>query len=207
MSPDGSMPAPRVVERLVTAYDMLGYDIGHMGDIEAQNLTHMGIKSEPVRQTAKDAPFSVLKTATGDKIGFVRFPSLPPGEDIPSERMVKSLSRQMAQQRDVVRLVVALSDWGWVGEREYLARRPDVVPDILLGSGRGSGVNGRIEAGGRCVWVRPYDKGQTVSEVVIQAWPERTAGFRWTEPDAIMPRTIGLGDQYEDNPDVAAVLR
>lgn len=207
MNPDGATPDPRILESLIQAYRLLGYDIGLAGQAEAETLAHLGIEPEPVRQTAENTPFTVIETASGDRIGFIRFPSLPQGRDIPPQRVIEEISRLIKQERNSVRLLVALSDWGWVGEREYLAQKPDFVPDILLGSGRGSGVNGRIEADGRCLWVRPYDKGQTVSQIQVQSWPERTASFKWSEPGTIMPTTVGLGDQYEDNPDVGAILQ
>lgn len=207
MNPDGSMPDPRIVERLITAFGMMPYDIGLIGRFEAENLARMGLESEPFRQTAEAAPYTVLETTAGDRIGFLRLPSLPMGKDIPSKDMIEAISRKIERERESVRLLVALSDWGWIGEREYLAQRPRFVPDILLGSGRGSGVNGRIEAKGRCVWVRPYDKGQTVSEVRVLAWPDRSGDFRWTEPGSIVPVTVGLGDDYFDNPEVGAVLQ
>jgi len=201
------MPDPRIVQRLITAFGMMPYDIGLLGRLEAENLSRMGLAPEPFRMTAEAAPFTVLETPAGDKVGFLRFPSLPLGDDIPPKKLIQDISRQIEARRDSVRLLVGLSDWGWVGEREYLAQRPTFVPDILLGSGRGSGVNGRIEAGGRCVWVRPYDKGQTVSEVQVQVWPVRTDDFRWKEPDTVLALTVGLGDDIDDNPDVDAVLQ
>ncbi|MFH1913994.1 MAG: hypothetical protein ABIK45_06955 [Pseudomonadota bacterium] len=201
------MPDPRIVERLITAFGMMPYDIGLIGRFELENLSRMGLEPEPFRQTAEAAPFTVLETPAGDRIGFLRFPTLPMGEDIPSKKQIEAISRQIEHERDSVRLLVGLSDWGWVGEREYLAQRPRLVPDILLGSGRGSGVNGRIEANGRSLWVRPYDKGQTVSEIRVLAWPERSGDFRWAEPATIVPVTVGLGDDYFDNPEVDAVLQ
>ncbi|MUM78199.1 hypothetical protein GKC30_11185 [Pseudodesulfovibrio sp. F-1] len=207
MNPDGTMPDPRIVDRLITAFEMMPYDIGLIGSFESEILSRLGLEPEPFRMTAEASPFVVLESSAGDRIGFLRFPSLPLGVDIPSRQLIQKISSQIEDQRDSVRLLVGLSDWGWVGEREYLAQRPPAVPDILLGSGRGSGVNGRIEADGRCVWVRPYDKGQTVSEVQIRAWPVRSKDFRWKEPDTIRPLTVGLGDDIDDNPDVDAVLQ
>lgn len=207
MNYDGTLPETRVLERLIQAYGLLRYDVGFFGHSEAEALAQLGFEPDPVRQTAEAAPFTVIEIETGDRIGFIRFPSLPQGKDIPSKRLIGDISRQIRQKLGEVRLLVAFSDWGWVGEREYLAQKPDFVPDILLGSGRGSGVNGRIEAEGRCLWVRPYDKGQTVSQIQIQSWPERNASFKWSEPGTIMPTTVGLGDQYDDNRDVGAILQ
>ena len=138
------------------------YDIGLLANGEADALNDAGVMAEGWRKTATEAPFTIIKSSTGDEIGFIRFPSLPNGEDIPSPDLIKKITKIVKKERDNVRLLVGLSDWGWVGEREYLAQNLDFVPDFLFGSGRGSGVNGRLEANGRCAWVRPYDKGRTV---------------------------------------------
>jgi hypothetical protein len=207
INPNGTMPDKRVLESLLQAYQMLNYDIGLVGAFEAENLGLLGLAVEPARKTAAEAPFTVLTTTGGDAVGFIRFPSLPPGEDTPSSDLIKTIATRVRAARPSVRLLVGLSDWGWIGEREYLAQNPADVPDMLLGSGRGSGVNGRIEADGRCLWVRPYDKGKTVSNVQIMTWPDGNGPLSWSIPDVVKPSTVGLGDQYQDNPDVDAILQ
>jgi hypothetical protein len=207
MPPTGAMPDPRILAGLTKAYGMMHYDIGLIGRFEAENLAQARVTPEPYRKTSEEASFTVLQTAAGDHIGFVRFPSLPAGEDAPSDRLIKSIGEIVKRERPALRLIVGLSDWGWSAEREYLAANPAAVPDLLLGSGTGSGVNGRIEANGRCAWVRPYDKGKTVSEIQIMVWPDREAPFAWSIPDSILPKTVGLGEQFQENPDVGAVLQ
>lgn len=204
MHPEGDKPTQDVLSALAKSYDLMNYDVGLLPRDESIALE--GVALDTSRRTADEEPFTVITTATGDRVGFLRFPSLPDGEDIPSDRLIAKISAAVKEQQSAVRLIVALSDWGWVGEREYLAQNPDFVPDILLGSGRGSGVNGRIDADDRCTWVRPYDKGRTLSEVKIFSWPDRTSSFTWDTTDSIKTLSIGLGDQYQDNPDVGALL-
>lgn len=207
MRPDGEKPSPEVLVGLAKSFDLMKYDIALLAQDEAVALNKIDIQVDSTRKTERQAPFSVITTSNGDRIGFLRFPSLASGKDIPSENMIRKIGQTIKDKRTHVQLLIALSDWGWVGEREYLAQNPDVVPDILLGSGHGSGVNGRIEADSRCVWIRPYDKGRTVNEVQVYTWPERTKPFAWTEAISIRSLSIGLGDQYEDNPEVGAILQ
>jgi len=206
MRPEGEKPASQVLNGLAKSFDLMKYDVGLLAQGEAIAMNDAGVVSESWRKTAKDEPFTVIESSNGDKIGFLRFPSLPKGVDMPSANLINEISKAVKKERDNVRLLIGLSDWGWVGEREYLAQNPDFAPDFLFGSGRGSGVNGRIEADGRCVWVRPYDKGRTVSEVQVYTWPGRTGSFEWKEPDNIKSLSTGLGDQYNDNPAVGAIL-
>lgn len=183
------------------------YDIGLLAKGEADALAGQNIPFSASRKTASEAPVTIVATRDGDLIGFIRFPSLRPGQDMPSRDLIDKLSRRIQVERSKVRLVVALSDWGWIGEREYLAQNPKAVPDLLLGSGHGSGVNGRVEAKGRCLWVRPYDKGRTISKIQLMTWPDRSIFFTWKEPENIRCYSIGLGDEYSDNPDVSAILQ
>ena len=207
MHPEDEKTAPEVLNGLAKSFDLMKYDIGLLAKSEADVLNDAGVLAEDWRKTAKEAPFTIINSSNGDKIGFMRFPSLPSGEDIPSPDLIEKITRTIKKNRDSVRLLIGLSDWGWVGEREYLAHNPNFVPDFLFGSGRGSGVNGRVEANARCVWVRPYDKGRTISEIQVYAWPDRSASFVWKAPDNIKTFSTGLGDQYQDNPDVSAILQ
>lgn len=205
MPPKGAKPDMKILSALAKAFEFMKYDVGLLSQGEARVMGG-NVKIDTIRHTAEETPFSVVLSPNEDKIGFLRFPSLPNGQDVPSEKLIKRITKIVKEEQANVRLLVGLSDWGWVGEREYLAQNPENVPDLLLGSGRGSGVNGRLGANDRCLWVRTYDKGRTLSEIQIFAWPERTSSFTWDKPNSINTLSIGLGDQYQDNPDVGALL-
>lgn len=206
MRPGDTPPTSSELEGMAKAYELLHYNVGFLPEKEAQALKQAGVEPDASRKTSKDSSFAVATIRNGDKIGFLRLPSLRPGQDTPSPELIKKISTSIKEKRKEVQLLVALSDWGSFGEREYLAQKPEAVPDFLFGSGAGSGVNGRILADGRCVWVRPYDKGRTVSEVQVYAWPDRSKPVVWKEPDNLRCISIGLGDQYEDNEEIANIL-
>lgn len=207
MRPDGPKPPSNMTIALAKAFHLMKYDVGLLAEGEARAFSGADVPMDATRKTASEAPVTVLATARGDEIRFVRFPSLPEGRDLPSDDDIKRASRKITAQQGESRLVVALSDWGWLGEREFLAQNPKAVPDILLGSGLGSGVNGRIEAQGRCLWVRPYDKGRTLNRIELLAWPDRSKPFKWQLSGNVRCLSVGLGDQYMDDPDVSAILQ
>lgn len=207
MRPDGPKPPSTMTIALAKALDLIKYDVGFLAEGEASGLSGIDVPFDETRKTASQAPVTAIATQEGDEIRFIRFPSLPKGQREPSRDMIDKLSRMISAQREKSRLVVALSDWEWIGEREYLAQNPEVVPDILLGSGLGSGVNGRVEAKGRCLWVRPYDKGRTIGRIELMAWPDHTRSFKWLLSENVRCFSVGLGDKYEDDPDVSAILQ
>jgi len=205
--PGYAPPSPTTLKALADAYDMMGYDLGILSSAEAEALKSAGITPPSWQKEANQYPFAIVKLPSGEDIGFMRFPDLPEGADVPSPEMIDSISQSIEQQSSKVRLIVALSSWGWAGEKEYLINNPTHVPDFLLGSGPGSGANGRIMADNRCVWVRPYDRGRSISEVKILSWPDRKKPVAWQEMKNYMTLSIGLDDSYQDNPDVAAVFQ
>lgn len=205
--PSDDDPNPELMAGLSKAYDFMNYDVGLLSKTGAKHFAKGGIKADTSRKSAEEEPITFVTTSSGDRIAFVRFPTLREGSDIPSNFIVDKTASNIRKARRGTKLVVALSDWGLIGEREYLLRNPQFVPDILLGSGRGSGINGRVEADGRCIWVRPYDKGRTVNEVTINSWPDRSKPINWEPQVTFSSLSIGLGDKYSDHPEVKAILQ
>lgn len=206
MRPNGAVPSQEFLNRLAKAYDLMKYDVALLGQEEADVFEEAGAKPDTTRKTARQATITKVTIDGGKTIAFLRFPSMRSGDDMPSDKLMNRISAMIREVKNSSDLIIGLSDWGWVGEREYLANNPDSIPDVLFGSGLGSGVDGRVEADGRCVWIRPYDKGRTISELQVIKWPERSKGYVWKEPDNFMVLSTGLGDKYSDHPDVSALL-
>lgn len=191
---------------IAAALGMMDYDVGFLSGKEAAMLADAGVTPPDWQQTAGQAPFTRVATPNGD-VGFLRFPSLPSGKDEPTPEILERLERAVRRHLDEVGLLIGLSDWGWLAEQEYMSSDPGAVPDLLLGSGRGSGVNGRIQADGRCLWFRAYDKGRTIVEINILEWPDRENPFAWTPSKNYTSASTGLNDTIEDYPAVRDVLQ
>lgn len=186
---------------------MMGYDAGFLSREEVEIFAQAGIKPPSWQQTASTAPFTILRTTAGDKVGVLRFPSLPPNEGKPDKQLIDRLSRDIRRYRKKVRLLIGLSDWGWLGEQEYFTANPEWTPDFLLGSGRGSGVSGRLKVDDQCVWVRTYDKGRSIAEITIYEWPDRKNLFAWNPNGNYKTTSIGLNDSIRDLPAISAVVQ
>ncbi|WP_394699954.1 hypothetical protein [uncultured Pseudodesulfovibrio sp.] len=205
--PNGNPGLTKTMVSLSKAFNAMHYDVGLLTAREAKALTEDDVPRWPWQKTAEEEPFTVQEIDGGRKIGFMRYPSLAPKADGPSEALVAKLSKEIKAYRAQVDLLIGLCDWGWVAESDYLKSNPSQVPDMLFGSGGGSGINGRIQADGRCLWVRPYDKGRSLVEVNILQWPERENSFAWEEAKNYTSASIGMNDAIEDNPEIDALFQ
>jgi len=201
-------PEPaRTLTDLNKAFNAMHYDVGLLSAQEAETLRENGVVLQSWRKSAKEEPFTVVKIRDGRKVGFLRFPSLPDGTDEAPQKLIARLSRQIRENRDKVDLMIGLCDWGWVAENAYLKSNPEYVPDMLFGSGGGSGINGRVLADGRCLWVRPYDKGRSISEVNVLQWPKRENSFAWDEAKNYTSASVGINDSIKDDPEINALFQ
>jgi hypothetical protein len=205
--PNGKPGLPKTMVALSKAMDAMHYDVGLITAREARELAQDDVPRWPWQKTAEEEPFTVFDTPDGHKVGFIRYPSLPEDADGPSQALIAKLSKEIKAYRVEVDLLIALCDWGWVAESDYLKSSPVQVPDMLLGSGGGSGINGRVQADGRCLWVRPYDKGRSLAEVTILQWPKRENSFAWEETKNYTSASIGMNDAIKDNPEIDALFQ
>ena len=205
--PNGNPGLTRTMVALSKAFNAMHYDVGLLTAREAKALAGDDVPRWPWQKTAEEEPFTVREIQGGRKVGFLRYPSLPRDFDKPSEALVAELSKEIKTYRAQVDLLIGLCDWGWVAESDYLKSNPAQVPDMLFGSGGGSGINGRIQANGRCLWVRPYDKGRSLAQVNVLQWPERENSFAWEEAKNYTSASIGMNDAIKDNPEVDALFQ
>nr|WP_272699713.1 hypothetical protein [Desulfovibrio sp. Fe33] len=207
LRPTGDPEPGQTLAALNEAFNVMRYDVGLLSAREAEALRKDDVPLPSWRKSAEQEAFTVVTIQDGRKIGFLRFPSLPNGTDdeVPQD-LVTRLSKQIRENRSKVDLLIALTDWGWVAENAYLKSNPEYVPDMLFGSGNGSGINGRVLADGRCLWVRPYDKGRSISEVNVLQWPKRENSFAWDEAKNYTSASVGMNDAIKDNPDINALF-
>ncbi|WP_041915676.1 hypothetical protein [Pseudodesulfovibrio mercurii] len=205
--PNGNPGLAKTMVSLSRAYNAMHYDVGLLTAREAKALAGDDVPRWPWQKTAGEEPFTVRELPDGRKVGFLRYPSLPDGADAPSPELAAEVSRRVKAERGRVDLLIGLCDWGWVAENDYLRSNPEQVPDMLFGSGGGSGINGRVLADGRCLWVRPYDRGRSLVEITVLQWPERENSFAWEEAKNYTSSSIGMNDAIKDNPEIGALFQ
>lgn len=175
------------------------YDVALLTSREACLLMESGIAPARPWMTYKQAPYRQVVLPDGRKVGFIVFPPLPKGSDLPDGGTFLSISKAVTKAKARAELVVALSDWGIVAEREYLAKAPMNMPHILLGSGMGTGIRGQVMADGRILYARSYTKGKAVNTIEVGQWPAKNDDFRWIRGVNITPSLTSLTDRYYGN--------
>lgn len=184
---------------LKQAFEFFDYDFGLLSKTENDAFEQAGIAPPESWKSVEQSPFRVKKLADGKTVGFLFFPSLADGQGVCDEKTLAKLSAQVVSLKSEVDLLVGVCDWGLLGERDYLARASLNMPHILLGSGRGGGVTGDLVAGGKVYYVRAYDRGRTVAEIHVSAWPRGKKEFLWEKGNTISSELIVLNHSFRDD--------
>lgn len=199
-------PTRKRLEFMARAYDLLRNDLVFVTPYERAVMAKAGMPPRPSWHGSDRLEQHLLGADAAHRIGVILLPPLPESA---------ALSRTLAQQvEDAVRslrtrtkLVVAMSPWGYAHEQELL-KMTGQPPDILLGTGPGIGLIGTIAAGGRCLWIRAYTQGKSVSRVDILSWPDyANPNFKWTEPQNIRMTLVGLTDHFQEDPQMLSLMQ
>ncbi|MDD4953229.1 MAG: hypothetical protein PHV85_11850 [Desulfovibrionaceae bacterium] len=202
---DGPAPDPQEAALLTEVYNILDYDLGYLSPEDRQFLDQ-GAAAAPGDWLCPDSTSTrVLKTKTGIRIGLVFFPPLQKGTKKPDRELVRAVDLAVAKMRAETDLVLALSPWGLIPEQSYLDGN-DKGPDILLGSGPGTGLKGYVQPGGNTLWVRAYSKGQALNQLEVSGLPAGTKGFAWRPEKNIAARIIGLTENIQNDKRMARLL-
>ena len=211
-------PPASVLVALLTAYQRLEYDLGLLAPSEKELLAADGITSPALWVVAKNTPTTHLLRAGETRVAVVVFPHLAPRVQrlTDSKKKAKPVSgavselefiaiRQAARQaRKQADLVVGLSDWGLDAE-STLMQAGETGLDILLGSGPGSGVNGRISTDGQTLWMRSYSKGKAVQRIDVLELPGGEA-FQWQKAVNVRWITKPLKESIPPDPRIAEMF-
>ncbi len=150
-------------------------------------------------------PLAEVLEVQGVRVGVVVFPDPPlffePGPGDVAK--IVAAARSLEGQADII---VGISSWGRTRE-EYFFQQAEPVLDLLLGSGAGSGMHGRTEAGGKTFWVRTLAKGQYQLLIDIGKLPAQRGQAAWSKPGTINETFVELGVSYPDDPTVKALFQ
>lgn len=190
----------------IDAYAMLGYKRVYITPDEKAWLEKYGHKQLPgFFKTLGPEPFTEIVEVDNVRIGVVGFP-VPPQFFEPTQADVDTVVAAARALQDKTDILVGISAWGRAREAFYL-QNADPVLDVLLGSGPGSGMRGRIEGQGGTYWVRSITKGKYMLLVDVASLPATTIAHRWKQPETIRDTFVELSVRIPDDQDVRALFQ
>jgi hypothetical protein len=202
--PPGAAPgSAEKAQAMARVFALMGYDLGLLAPQEAAMLDQAGANPGDAFASPDGVEMTTLALDDGRTAGVVLFPPPPPGENASSSEMIQAVDRavqELAQNSD---LTLGVSQWGYFNERTYLKQAQSPV-DILLGSGPGLALSGKIAAQGRCLWVRPYSRGKSMMKIEVFRWPKR-GGFQWTK-ESVRATSVPLDATVRQDPEAASIL-
>ncbi len=146
------------LERLVRAFDLMGYDLKTISYEEAYYFKKYNIPLKGWVGSQDKVILKKIETKEGTLI-FVVLPwDMSALDNASQKKLLTSL-----QNKDS--LVIGISPYGYAEEEDLLDNYPHLF-DILLGSGRGLIFAGQVQ--GRTLWVRPMSKGKAVYIISIK---------------------------------------
>ncbi len=202
---DGSAPDARLRAALAKAYSRLDYDLGLLTPAEAGLLR--AVKAPiPANWIVLDDTVKVRLLSKGKiTLGIVIFPTLADdAQAAPSQAMRKAIAVAANDLRDRADLVVGMSTWGVQAEQNLLDGAP-LPMDLLLGTGRGLGFNGRLMNGDTLLWMRMFDKGKALQRIDVLALPGKS-GTDWRQGQTISWSTIPLTEKLYPDPGIGELF-
>lgn len=200
------MPSLVFAPGLIDAYELLGYQRVYISPQEEQWLEEHGKQELPAFfKTLGEEPFTEVITVDGVRVGVVGFP-MPPQYFEPQQQDVDRIIQAARSLQDRADIIVGVSSWGRERESFYLQHAEPVL-DVLLGSGPGSGMRGRIEGRGKTFWVRSLTKGKYMLLVDIAALPGGQETPRWKQPETINDDFVELGARIPDDQQVRELFQ
>lgn len=188
---DNAQPSKDVTRVLAKAYGSLGYDLGMLTPDEIKLLDSHGV-SAPRAWTKANKVLTKTYVQGGTTLGFVMIPDSEALEE------AKKAARELKAD-----ILIALSALGISTEKVFVEAEDNPF-HLVLGSGQGTGVNGKMSENGRCLWMRAYPKGKAVQLIDILAKPG-TEG--WQKGQNIRWQTKPLKDTIADDRSMAEILK
>jgi len=192
---------------MVRALELMDYSAGVLAGSEHALLAAKNIAAPTGWTVLRTSPEYKLIRTGRKTIGILMFPEEAALKDGRLDAThLKAISSMAAKLRtDRVDLLIGISPWGQRAEQTFLSSTPPVV-DLLLGSGPGSGLTGRVMQEGRTMWVRPYSKGKALNRIEIRELPTRDKAWKWITGKNIVC-SLGLLDSgVRPDPTITNIL-
>ncbi|MBS3780314.1 MAG: hypothetical protein KGY41_07950 [Desulfovermiculus sp.] len=191
----------------------LDYDVGVLSSSEVEQLRTASPQAKandpipPGWLQFSDKPQTKVLNQQGLRIGFIVFPRLK-YDQVPKDGgydQIPGLPEAVQSLKDSCDLTIGLSPWGWSQEQAFL--NSDIpAPAILLGSGSGPAVLGKVANNGHTVWMRPYSMGRALNAISIPNPQDMEWANGWRIEENIHLEFLVLDDTVPEDFDTQELL-
>jgi len=190
----------------LAAYNLLNADLGWLSKKSAEWLRRnaggiprgfVEVGSEPVTRLL-DSPVGPL--------GFVLFPEGPKPGRSPTPKQIATVVAAGKSLKDQAVMVVGISPWGYVGERDFLPEAQGVF-DCILGSGEGVGFPSAVpQKTPGVLWIRPDAAGRSINLLELYVKPQIGQKTAWIERTTFGASLEFLGNNRPPDPAMLRVV-
>jgi hypothetical protein len=144
-------------------------------------------------EIGREARDRIVQTPAGP-VGIVFFPEGPvPGKG-PTPEQARQVLERGKKLRGQVPLLLGISPWGLVAEKNFLPEAGGIF-DCILGGGEGVGFGFSLaEKVPGLIWLRPDGKGRAVNVLELNRMPDGKTPFAWEEGRTFNARLDFMGE-------------
>ena len=201
-----ALPPAESARVALTAYNLLNVDIGWLSKKSAEWLRRntgdiprgfVEVGSEPITR---------LLESTAGTLGFVLFPEGPEPGRSPTPKQIAAVIAAGKSLKDKAVMVVGISPWGYIGERDFLPAAQGVF-DCILGSGEGVGFPSAVpQKTPSVLWIRPDGAGRSVNILELFVKPQIGQKIEWIERTTFGASLEFLGNNHPSDPAMLRVV-
>lgn len=201
-----SMPGKAEAQQALAAHRLLKVDAGWLSPkAERWMRDRAGGIPTSYAKVGVDPVARILQTPAG-AVGIVFFPEgKAPGKAPAPEVEQKVLAAGRALREKTV-LVLGVSPWGYVGERDFLPKAEGVF-SCILGGGEGVSLEHVVpEKHPGILWVRPDGQGRAVNMLELLQLPAPGTTPQWREGVTFNASLEFLDSYYTPDPAMRTIV-
>ncbi len=196
-------PKPKVVAK---AYNQLNYSAGYVTKDAAAWFAKAKVALPKNFTLVTATPVTKVITVGHKTIGLVFFPK---GETMPSTPTPRQVAACIAAAKELAKktsVVIGVSPWGLLPEKEFLSNNQGVFA-CLLGGGDGIGFAYSLDKTlPATLWVRSDAKGKAVTVVDIYKLPTTKDKTPWVAHKTFAAELIYLDQKVPFDPTMTSII-
>jgi len=201
-----ALPPAESARVALAAYNLLNVDLGWLSKKSAEWLRRNAGDIPRGFVEVGSEPITRLLNSLAGPVGFVLFPEGPEPGRSPTPKQVAAVVAAGKSLKEQAVMVVGISPWGYVGERDFLPAAQGVF-DCILGGGEGVGFPSAVpQKTPGVLWIRPDASGRAVNMLELFAKPQIGQKIEWIERTTFSAGMEFLGNNRPSDPAMLRVV-